>query len=278
MPMQVKIMLASPRPQELARLNTEEVRENFLVANVFEPRQIIITFTDLDRMAIGGAQPVANESLALENHKQTGAEFFLQRREIGILNVGGAGMVRVDGNDHPMGNLDCLYVGMGAKDIDFSGDGAKFFFISTPAHATHPTTLLKKDQCKPLDLGDPSTANQRNIYQYIHTGGIKSCQLVMGFTDLAEGSVWNTMPPHTHTRRTEIYFYFDVKPDQSVVHFLGEPHATRHLFVGNEQATLSPSWSIHSGCGTSNYKFIWAMGGENQTFDDMDKVGARDLK
>lgn len=278
MPMQVKFMLASPRPQELARMTVDETRVNFLVPDVFDAGQLTLTFTDLDRMAIGGAQPAGNESLVLENHKQTGADFFLQRREIGILNVGGAGSVRVDGKDHTMANLDCLYVGMGAKAVSFSGDGAKFYFISTPAHATYPTTLLKKDECKPIDLGDPKTSNKRKIYQYIHAGGIKSCQLVMGFTDLAEGSVWNTMPPHTHSRRTEIYFYFDVKPDQSVVHFLGEPTATRHLFVHNEQATLSPTWSIHAGCGTSNYKFIWAMGGENQTFDDMDKVGARDLK
>jgi 4-deoxy-L-threo-5-hexosulose-uronate ketol-isomerase len=276
--MQVKFMLASPRPQELARMTVDETRDNFLVPDVFDAGKLILTFTDLDRMAIGGAQPAGMGSLVLENHKQTGADFFLQRREIGILNVGNTGSVRVDGKDYSMANLDCLYIGMGAKDVSFSGDGAKFYFISTPAHATHPTTLLKKSECKPLDLGDSKTSNKRQIFQYIHAGGIKSCQLVMGFTDLAEGSVWNTMPPHTHSRRTEIYFYFDVKPDQSVVHFLGEPTATRHLFVHNEQATLSPAWSIHAGCGTSNYKFIWAMGGENQTFDDMDKVGARDLK
>jgi 4-deoxy-L-threo-5-hexosulose-uronate ketol-isomerase len=217
-------------------------------------------------------------SVKLENDPETGREFFLERRELGILNTGGRGTVRVDGKAYEMSNLDCLYVGMGARDVSFEGADAKFFLLSCPAHQTYPTTLVKKDQAKPLDLGAQATANKRQIYQYIHLNGIKSCQLVMGFTVLAEGSVWNTMPPHTHSRRTEIYYYFDIAENNIVSHFMGAPDITRHLFVHNEQAVLSPAWSIHCGCGTASYKFIWAMAGENQTFDDMDKVVPLELK
>ena len=202
------------------------------------------------------------------------------RRELGIINVGGPGVVRVDGKEHQLANLDALYVSMGSKQVSFEGSAreqAKFFMISCPAHAAYPTTLLRKAECKPLAMGSQAGANQRQIFQMIHAGGIKSCQLVMGFTELAEGSVWNTMPPHTHSRRTEIYFYFDLGTN-IVSHFLGKPDATRHIFVRNEQAVLSPSWLIHCGCGTGAYKFIWAMAGENQTFDDMDKVAMSELK
>jgi 4-deoxy-L-threo-5-hexosulose-uronate ketol-isomerase len=271
-------MLSSPHPNEVARMNTEELRSSFLVGNIFSAGHVNVIFTDLDRMAIGGAQPDDGKAIALENHKQTGAEFFLERRELGAINVGSAGAIRVDGKEYKLEGLDGLYIGAGARSVEFSGAGARFFFISCPAHQAHPTTLISRQQCKPIDIGSQATSNERKIYQYIHPGGVKSAQLVMGFTDLAPGSVWNTMPPHTHTRRTEIYFYFDVESDQAVVHLLGEPGGTRHLFVHNEQAVLSPSWSIHSGCGTSNYKFIWAMGGENQVFDDMDKVGAAELR
>jgi 4-deoxy-L-threo-5-hexosulose-uronate ketol-isomerase len=201
---------------------------------------------------------------------------------LGVINVGGRGTIRVDGKAYDLANLDCLYVGMGAKNVTFeSADRsapAKFFLLSCPAHATYPTTLARKEEANPVHLGSQATANQRTIYQYIHPKGIKSCQLVMGFTHLAEGSVWNTMPPHTHSRRTEIYFYFDVAPNQVVSHFMGPPENTRHLFVHNEQAVLSPAWSIHCGCGTQAYKFIWAMAGENQVFDDMDKVGPLELR
>ena len=236
-----------------------------------------MTFTDLDRMAVGGVRPRAGP-VALENDPETGAEFFLQRRELGIINIGGRGAVRVDGDSHELANLDCLYVGAGAKSVAFEGADAKFFLMSCPAHQAFATTLVRKDQCEPVALGSQATANQRKIYQYIHPGGIKSAQLVMGFTELAEGSVWNTMPPHTHSRRTEIYFYFDIAQNHIVSHFLGPPDATRHVFVHNEQAVLSPAWSIHCGCGTAAYKFIWAMAGENQTFDDMDKVGPLELR
>lgn len=278
MSMQSRLMLSTPRPNELARMDSQGVRDSFLAGDLFAAGRVTVVFTDLDRMAIGGAQPDDGKAIALENHRQTGSDFFLQRREMGILNVGAAGTVRVDGKAHALDPLDCLYVGAGAKAVEFSGAGARFYLVSCPAHQAHPTTLIRRQDCKPIDIGSQASSNERKIYQYIHPGGVRSCQLVMGFTDLAPGSVWNTMPPHTHTRRTEIYFYFDIKGEQAVVHLLGEPAATRHLFVHNEQAVLSPSWSIHSGCGTSNYKFIWAMGGENQVFDDMDKVSVAELR
>jgi 4-deoxy-L-threo-5-hexosulose-uronate ketol-isomerase len=273
-------LLLTPRPGEAQRMTTAELRSAFLVERIFVDGHVNVIFTDLDRMALGGARPTENP-LTLENDRQTGADFFLQRRELGIINVGGAGRVRVDDADFRLGNLDCLYVEMGSKRVTFESDNAKspakFFLISCPAHGKFPTTLLRKEECKPIALGSQVTANQRKIFQYIHPHGIQSCQLVMGFTDLAEGSVWNTMPPHTHSRRTEFYFYFDLG-ENVVTHFLGEPTETRHVIVHNEQAALSPWWSIHAGCGTANYKFIWAMAGENQTFDDMDKVAVRDLR
>jgi 4-deoxy-L-threo-5-hexosulose-uronate ketol-isomerase len=270
-------LMYSPLARDVSSMATEDLRAHFLVERVFSPGAVVMTFTDLDRMAVVGVQP-AGGALKLENVKQTGAEFFLQRREAGVINVGTAGTVTVDGKKYEMANLDGLYISMGSRDVSFSGDGAKFYVISTPAHAAYPTTHIPKDKATPRALGTQATANVRKIYQYIHQNGAKSCQLVMGFTDLAEGSVWNTMPPHTHTRRTEIYFYFDIPGDNVVSHFLGDPKMSRHLWVKNEQVALSPDYSIHCGCGTSNYKFIWAMGGENQTFDDMDQVGKQELK
>jgi 4-deoxy-L-threo-5-hexosulose-uronate ketol-isomerase len=267
----------SPRPQDLATMSGEQLRETFMVERVMLDGGLAWTFTDLDRMALAGVRP-GGDAVKLENDPETGRQFFLERRELGIINTGGRGTVRVDGKAYEMANLDCLYVGMGAKDIAFEGGEAKFFCLSCPAHQTYPTTLVKKDQAKPLDLGAQATANKRQIFQYIHLNGIKSCQLVMGFTVLAEGSVWNTMPPHTHSRRTEIYYYFDIAENNIVSHFMGPPDNTRHLFVHNEQAVLSPAWSIHCGCGTAAYKFIWAMAGENQTFDDMDAAPVTDLR
>jgi 4-deoxy-L-threo-5-hexosulose-uronate ketol-isomerase len=260
-------------------MSTADLRATCLIENLFEGERINWTFTDLDRLAVGGVSP-SGGAVKLENFKQTGADFFLQRRELGIINVGAAGVVTVDGKKFDLNNLDCLYVSMGSKEVSFASSGqdrAKFYLMSCPAHAAHPTTMVKKADCNQVHLGSQATANKRTIYQMIHAGGIKSCQLVLGFTVLEEGSVWNTMPPHTHLRRTEIYFYFDM--GQNVVsHFLGPPQNSRHLWVQNEQVALSPSWSIHCGCGTAAYKFIWAMGGENQTFDDMDKVGMLELK
>ncbi|HEV2294339.1 MAG TPA: 5-dehydro-4-deoxy-D-glucuronate isomerase [Tepidisphaeraceae bacterium] len=270
----------SPRPQDVQSLSTEQLRRDFLIENLFAEEAISFTFTDLDRMAAGGVSPL-DTPLTLENHKETGADFFLQRRELGVINVGGPGVIRVDGKAYELANTDCLYVATGSKSVTFESSDkvnrAKFYLLSCPSHAVFPTTLVKRSQATPIALGSQATANQRTIYQYIHQKGIKSSQLVMGFTELAEGSVWNTFPPHTHLRRTEIYFYFDMG-ENVLSHFLGPPQASRHVWVKNEQAVLSPSWSIHCGCGTGAYKFIWAMAGENQTFDDMDKVAPPELK
>jgi len=272
-------LLSSPAPEIVQSLSTEALRDAFLIGGVFAGDQISWRFTDLDRLAVGGVAP-KSAPVQLENLNQTGAGFFLARRELGVINVGAPGIVKVDGKSHDLGNLDCLYVSMGSRDVSFASTGpepAKFYLMSCPAHAAYPTALVRKSECNAVALGSQSTANQRKIYQMIHAGGIKSCQLVMGFTELAEGSVWNTMPPHTHSRRSEIYFYFDLGQN-IVAHFLGQPNQTRHVFVQNEQAVLSPWWSIHCGCGTAAYKFIWAMAGENQTFDDMDKVAMSELR
>jgi 4-deoxy-L-threo-5-hexosulose-uronate ketol-isomerase len=268
-----------PRQQEAASLNTQQLRDTFLVTDLFAPGQINGVFTDLDRLVVGGAMPT--KPVELPNHKETGRAFFLERRELGAINVGGPGKVSADGKSFALDRLDCIYVPMGTKAVVFeSADAknpAKFYFLSCPAHAAHPLAVAKQKDASPVALGSQATANQRVIYKYIHTGGIQSCQLVMGFTELAEGNVWNSFPPHTHWRRTEIYFYFDLG-SSVMVHLMGEPQQTRHLFIHNEEVALSPNWSIHCGCGTGNYKFIWGMAGENQTFDDMDGVKPTDLR
>jgi 4-deoxy-L-threo-5-hexosulose-uronate ketol-isomerase len=269
-----------PRQQEVARMTTEEIREAFLVPAIYQEGSLQGLFTDLDRLVVIGVVPSGSPVL-LENQVETGRSFFLERRELGAINTGGPGEVTVDGTTYEVPSLGCIYIGMGSKDVAFaskdSANPAKFFILSCPAHATHPTTVATRDEANTVPLGSQATANQRVIRQYIHENGIKSCQLVMGFTELAEGSVWNTFPPHTHNRRTEIYFYFDME-DRVLAHFMGEPTATRHLFIQNEQTVLSPSWSIHSGCGQGSYKFIWGMAGENQLFTDMDAVKPADLR
>jgi len=273
-------IIQTPRPQELATMTPQQIRDAFVVAPMPCSGRVSFSFTNLDRLALALVE--TREPTELVNDRETGSDFFLQRRELGALNIGtAAGVVHVDGQRYEIRPEDCIYIGVGSKSVTFEsaagGAAAKFFLISCPAHQSYPTAVASKAKANAVALGSAATANQRRIYQYIHTGGIRSCQLVMGYTDLAEGSVWNTMPPHTHTRRTEIYFYFDLG-ENIVAHFLGAPDATRHVFVQNEQAVLSPPWSIHCGCGTARYKFIWAMAGENQTFDDMDKVAAVDLR
>jgi 4-deoxy-L-threo-5-hexosulose-uronate ketol-isomerase len=268
-----------PRPQDVMPMSTPQLRDAFHLANLFAPGELRGTFTDLDRLVVGGIMPV--KPVELSNHKETGRAFFLERRELGAINVGGAGTVHADGRTFPLDRLDCLYLPMGTKSVTFeSADAknpAKFYFLSCPAHAAHPAATMKPKDASPVPLGATATANKRTIYKYIHQGGIQSCQLVMGFTALEEGSVWNSFPPHTHWRRTEIYFYFDLG-ENVLTHFLGEPQQTRHLFMHNEEVALSPNWSIHCGCGTGNYKFIWGMAGENQVFDDMDGVKPADLR
>jgi 4-deoxy-L-threo-5-hexosulose-uronate ketol-isomerase len=231
-----------PRPQEVARMSTEELRLAFLVGGLFSPGKLRLQFTDLDRMVVGGAMPTS-APLPLENCRETGRAFFLERRELGAINIGGAGVATVDGQAHPIEPEGCLYIGVGAREILFHsadpGDPAKFVVLSCPAHAVHPTTTATPKEANAVSLGTPEQANQRVIRQYIHEKGIPSCQLVMGYTELADGSVWNTFPPHTHTRRSEVYFYWNLG-ERVLAHFMGEPQATRHLFLHNEEAVLSP--------------------------------------
>ena len=268
-------------PRETATLDTGGLREHFLLEQVFVPGEISLTYTHYDRMVVGGAQPLAG-ALALPCPDSLKARFFLERRELGALNVGGAGTVTVDGTVYELGNQDCLYVGRGAEAVVFaSADAArpaKFYLLSAPAHAAHPTARRTQAEATPVQMGAMETANVRTIYKYIYAEGIQSCQLVMGLTQLAPGSVWNTMPSHTHDRRMEAYLYFDLPAGQRVLHMLGEPTQTRPLWVSNEQAILSPPWSIHTGCGTSAYAFIWGMAGENREYTDMDAVPLEALR
>jgi 4-deoxy-L-threo-5-hexosulose-uronate ketol-isomerase len=268
-----------PSPEATNTLSTEELRARFLLGGLFQPGAITAHYTDLDRMITGAAVPTTG-SLSLPSAKETGTSYFLERREIGILNLGAEGLVRVGGTTYPLGTLDCLYIGQGEKDVLFvngSSGQAEFFFISTPAHAKHPTAVVRRADVRTDPIGDPAKANRRRINKLIHPDGVKSCQLVMGFTEFEPGSVWNTMPPHTHSRRTEIYLYFDVG-ENAVFHFMGEPAATRHLVVRDREAVLSPAWSIHCGAGTGAYRFVWAMGGDNQIFSDMDPAPIATLK
>lgn len=268
-------------PQAYAGFNTSELRAAFVLTTLFLSGKIEMIYWETDRAIIGSAVPT-DMPLTLESDRELAADFFCQRREIGILNIGAAGKISVDGAVYEMGPLNCLYIGRGARDISFSSDDAqnpaKFYCLSYPAHAVHPTTLATPSEANQLHLGSVETANQRTIYQYIHETGIRSCQLVMGFTRLETGSVWNTMPPHTHSRRSEVYLYFDVPASAAVFHFMGPGDETRHLLMHTEQAVLSPPWSLHAGCATQAYSFIWAMGGENQRFDDMDGIAIHDLR
>ncbi len=264
-----------PDPVRTARMDSAELRESFLIDDLFAPGEVRLTYTFLDRMIVGSVVPT-EQRLELTGGKELAADYFAERREVGVLNLGEPGTVTVDGQELALRRLDGLYIGRGAEQIAFASERAdaraRFYLASLPAHATHPTTLIPKDRAEPMHLGSPTGANRRTVYKYIHAGGVPSCQLVLGTTMLAEGSVWNTMPVHTHQRRAEAYLYFDLAPDAVVFHYLGPPEETRHLVVREGQVALSPSWSIHSGCGTSNYSFLWAMGGENQQFDDMDAV------
>jgi len=266
--------------KETASMNTLELRNNFLVENLMVNDEVKLVYSHYDRVIVGGAKPV-RKTLELPNHSELKAEYFLERREMGIINVGDPGIIEADGESFSLEKLDCVYIGRGARKVSFKSDDSSpaiFYFLSAPAHATYSNHLMKKEQASPSTIGDPKTANRRTIYKYIHAEGIRSCQLVMGLTVLGEGSVWNTMPAHTHTRRMEAYFYFDVQPDHRVVHLMGQPQETRHLIVANHEAIISPPWSIHAGCGTANYSFIWGMGGENYTYTDMDAVAIGELR
>jgi 4-deoxy-L-threo-5-hexosulose-uronate ketol-isomerase len=268
-------------PKETKGMTTEELRSNFLCENLMKADDITYIYSHQDRMIIGGVKPVRT-NVALKNNAELRSEYFLERREIGIINVAGNGIVTVDGVSYELNKLECLYAGKGVKDVSFKtvneDDPAVFFFLSAPAHHTYPTTKFTKEQASPVSLGTAATSNERTIYKYIHADGIQSCQLVMGLTVLKEGNVWNSVPPHTHTRRMEVYFYFDVPAEQRIFHMMGEPNETRHLIMQNHEAVISAPWSVHFGCGTSNYSFIWGMAGENKQFTDMDPAPIAELK
>jgi 4-deoxy-L-threo-5-hexosulose-uronate ketol-isomerase len=264
-----------------ARMNAAELRESFLVDKLFVPGELRLVYTFLDRMIVGSVVPT-EERIKLTGGKELASDHFAERRELGVLNLGSPGSVVVDGRSIGLSVRDGLYIGRGAKEIAFESaraeDPARFYLASLPAHASYPTTHIPSGNTDPVDLGSAEQANRRTIFKYIHSGGARSCQLVMGITTLAGGSVWNTMPTHTHPRRVEVYLYFDLADDAVVFHYMGQPDESRHVVVRDGQAVLSPSWSIHCGCGTSNYSFAWAMGGENQQFNDLDTVGMDELQ
>lgn len=267
--------------KEVSKMNTDTLRENFLVENIFELNKIKFVYSHYDRVIIGGVIPTTTPQ-PLPNFDPLKAEFFLERRELGIINIGGDGKVTADGTVYNISKLGCIYIGKGVRDVSFASNDslnpAAFYLLSAPAHQNYPTTLFTKENATPVTVGSAETSNHRTIYKYIHMDGIQSCQLVMGLTVLQTGSVWNTMPAHVHDRRMEAYCYFDVPENHRVIHLMGEPDETRHLVVCNRQAVISPPWSIHSGCGTSNYSFIWGMAGENKDYTDMDPVAIKSLR
>jgi len=271
----------APDPARYPRLTTTELRAGYLIENLFQLGTVQLLYTDVDRAVVGGVVPTTKK-LLLGTAKELASTYFAERRELGVINIGGNGSIAVDGREFALENRACLYIGRGSQKIEFASADAKapawFYLVSYPAHVACPTRLATPKDAEPVHLGSQRDANQRTIFKYIHLNGIKSCQLVMGFTELKEGSIWNTMPPHTHTRRTEVYLYFDVAPDAAVFHFMGPAEETRHLVVRNGQAVLSPPWSMHCGAGTRHYSFIWAMGGENQEFADMDQIKVEALK
>jgi 4-deoxy-L-threo-5-hexosulose-uronate ketol-isomerase len=268
-------------PVRFPRMTTKEIRENFLIQSLFKVGEIKMVYSDTDRAIIGSAVPFDNP-LTLSAAAELKASYFTERRELGVLNIGGTGTVKVNGKKYKLQKLDCLYIGRGNQKIFFNSDKADnpaaFYILSYPAHSEYPTKLSRKKDAEPSNLGSNKNSNKRTIYKHIHPAGIKSCQLVMGVTIMASGNVWNTMPPHTHERRMEVYLYFEIDKADRVFHYCGQPEETRHIVVSDRQAVISPSWSIHSGVGTSAYSFCWGMGGENQSFDDMDHLDIGDLK
>jgi 4-deoxy-L-threo-5-hexosulose-uronate ketol-isomerase len=274
-------IISSVHPEDFKTYSTALTRERFLLDDLAEKDKINFVYTHYDRMVVGMAMP-AGTAIELGNYPILKSEFFLERREMGIINVGGEGNISAGDQKFSLNKLDCLYLGKGTKDIKFSSadanNPAAFYILSAPAHSVYPTQLLKKEDAQGGALGTAETANKRTIYRYIHKDGLQSCQLVMGLTILETGSVWNTIPAHTHDRRMEAYFYFDVPENQVVFHYMGEPQETRHIVMKNYNAVVSPPWSIHAGSGTSNYGFIWGMAGENIEYTDMDVVQLNDLK
>lgn len=271
--------------RDFKRYTTEEVRDEFLIQNLYQPDQVVAVYSHVDRMVTLGCMPV-NETVSIDKGidiwANFGTSYFLERREIGIFNIGGEGTISVDGTIYELGYKDCLYITKGAKEVLFASKApeapAKFYMVSAPAHCSYETRLIKIADAAKRHIGSMETSNKRTINQFIHPDVLKTCQLSMGMTVLEPGSVWNTMPAHTHERRMEIYMYFEIPENNVVFHMMGEGQQTRHIVMQNEEAVISPSWSIHCGAGTSNYTFIWAMGGENQAFDDMDNIPVPELR
>ena len=272
----------SPDANGFKRMTTDELRESFLIESLFQKNKIPMVYSDIDRSITGSVVPTSKTLLLPASKKEMAAKYFAERREIGVINIGGRGEIIVDKKKYLMNSRDALYIGRGSKKIEFKSASSKnpalFYFVSYPAHTGYPTKHISALEATPVQLGSVKQSNKRTIYKYIHPGTMPTCQLVMGLTELEEGSVWNTMPAHTHQRRSEVYMYFGLDKDSIVLHLLGSPEETRHIIIRDKQAVLSTSWSMHSGCGSKNYSFIWAMGGENQEFDDMDWIPMTKLK
>jgi len=275
----------STSPKDVKRYTTEELRQEFLIENLYEPDQVKATYSHVDRMVVLGIHPVTKElpiDQGIDVWANFGTQYFLERREAGVFNLGGPGSITVDGEKYSLGFEDCLYITMGSKKVTFASDSqenpARFYLVSAPAHRAYKTTFLSMADAAKRPCGSAETANKRVINQFIHPDVLPTCQLSMGLTQLAPGSVWNTMPAHTHERRMEVYTYFNIPEGNVVFHMMGQGQETRHIVMQNYDAVISPSWSIHSGCGTSNYTFIWAMGGENQAFDDMDNIPITEMR
>ena len=275
----------SAHPKDVARYTTEELRKEFLITGLYKPDEVVCVYSHVDRMVTFGCMPV-HEVVPIDKGLDVwgnfGTKFVLERREIGIFNLGGSGVIMADGVRYQLGYKDCLYITMGTKEVTFASDDAgnpaRFYMVSAPAHCAYETKLITIAEAAKRPLGALETCNKRTINQFIHPSVLKTCQLTIGMTALEPGSNWNTMPSHTHERRMEVYTYFEIPENQVVFHMMGKPDETRHIVMQNYDAVISPSWSIHSGVGTSNYTFIWAMGGENQEFDDMDVIATPDLK
>ena len=268
-------------PEDSKHYTTEELRKHYLMETVFVADEVNLMYSHVDRVIAGGIMPVETE-VKLEGCKELGSEFFLERRELGLINIGGSGKIVLDGVEYKMAPKDGLYVRMGVKEITFISDSAenpaKYYINSAPAHVAYPTVKIDIANANAVHLGDLENSNKRTIFQYVHPAVCKSCQLLMGMTVLDPNNMWNTMPTHTHERRMEVYFYFNMDENTRVFHLMGQPQETRHIVMANEQAVISPSWSIHSGVGTKNYTFIWGMAGENQTFTDMDHIAMDQLR
>ncbi|MFN3402479.1 MAG: 5-dehydro-4-deoxy-D-glucuronate isomerase [Cytophagaceae bacterium] len=268
----------SSHPVDFKSYGTERIRQDFLISNLFKNDEISMVYSHYDRFIVGGVTPTSKD-LHLTTFSEIKSEYFLERRELGIINIGESALIRIGEKEYILNNKECLYIGKGEKEVIFlKSKGAKLYLCSAPAHASFPVTKFTLQEAEPLDIGTETNCNKRTVYKFIHQKGIQSCQLVMGMTVFQKGSTWNTMPCHKHDRRMEAYLYFDLAENERVFHFMGEPQETRHILVANQEAILSPPWSVHFGTATSNYSFIWAMAGENKDYTDMDMIELKNLK